>query len=179
MSPMTSRPLSIELGLLGYLHDGPLHGYQIYQSLREVDGLGQVWRIKQAQLYALLSKLEGAGYLQSRLQAQEVRPTRRIYQLTARGEATYESWLLSPVNTPRQMRQEFMVKLFFAKREGQQKASALIDNQLAVCRHWLEKHQEQGASSPAESFNQAVQQYRLGQIQAHLTWLEQIKPDEQ
>jgi PadR family transcriptional regulator, regulatory protein AphA len=177
MSPMISRPLTIELALLGYLRLDPLHGYQIHQRLQELDGPGLVWRLKQAQLYALLGKLEDNGLLLSTLQAQETRPTRRVYRLTEKGRTAYEKWLSSPVSTPRQIRQEFMVKLYFAKRENPQTVSDLIDNQLSVCQGWLDLHQEQLVAVPSGSFSWIVYNYRLEQIHATLGWLQQTKAE--
>jgi DNA-binding PadR family transcriptional regulator len=174
---MISRPLTIEFTLLGYLRAGPLHGYQLYQCLQEPGGLGQVWRIKQAHLYALLGKLEEAGFIQGALQVQETRPVRRVYQLTLEGQETYNKWVITPVNTPRQIRQEFLAKLYFAQREGEKTILTLVDNQLTVCLHWLERHHEQLITAPGETFKQVVWRYRLGQIQATLAWLQQLKSD--
>lgn len=177
MSPKTSLPLTMELGLLGYLRHGPLHGYQIHQRLLEPDGPGMVWRIKQAQLYAHLGKLEENGLIQSTLQPQETRPTRRVYRLTKEGQDAYDKWVVFPVSTPRRIRQEFLVKLYFAKWENQQTAIDLIDNQFLVCQGWLELHQKQLTTAPAGSFPLVVYQYRLGQIHATLAWLEQLRSD--
>ncbi|MGW8250894.1 MAG: PadR family transcriptional regulator, partial [Anaerolineales bacterium] len=141
------------------------------------DGPGLVWRLKQAQLYALLGKLEENGLLLSTLQAQETRPTRRVYRLTDKGERTYEDWLSSPVSNPRQIRQEFMVKLYFAKREPQPPLRALIDSQLSVCERWLESHERQFKNATEGSFRWTVTAYRLGQIQATQAWLVQLKEE--
>jgi DNA-binding PadR family transcriptional regulator len=174
MSPKTSNPLTVELALLGYLSPGPLHGYQIYQRLHAPDGPGLVWRLKQAQLYAILGKLEEIGFVRSRLQPQEKRPTRHVYQLTSEGRDALDAWLVTPVNTPRQVRQEFMLKLYFARRENEQLAATLVASQVSVCERWLEAQAEEYNSAHPGSFNRAVYQYRLGQIQAALTWLQQL-----
>jgi DNA-binding PadR family transcriptional regulator len=177
MSPKISHPLTIELGLLGYLRPGPLHGYQIHQRLQEQDGPGLVWRIKQARLYAHLGKLEEAGFLQSSMQPQETRPTRRVYRLTKEGREVYDQWMVTTVSTPRQIRQEFMVKLYFAQRESPQTVITLLDNQLSACQNWLEMYQQQLKAAPEGSFRWRVHQYRIGQIQATLAWLQWLKAD--
>lgn len=173
MSPMTSRPLTIELALLGYLQQVSLHGYQIHQRLLEPDGLGQVWRLKQAQLYALLEKLEEAGFIQGTLQAQETRPARRVFHLTPTGQEMLQAWLFSPVTRPRQMRQEFQAKLYFAQIQGHAACARLIAVQRQACQKWLA---EQKISAQQESASGAyvwlVDQYRVGQIQAMLDWLD-------
>jgi PadR family transcriptional regulator AphA len=173
MSPMIRRSLTNEYALLGFLMPGPLHGYQLHRQLCDPDGLGGVWRIKQAQLYALLDKLEGDGYITSSLQLQETRPARRVYQLTDNGQHAFQEWLASPVQTPRQMRQEFQLKLYFAQRESQELWARLINAQRTACERWLASHQSVAIiEEDNHSYAWLVDQYRIGQIQAMLDWLE-------
>jgi PadR family transcriptional regulator, regulatory protein AphA len=177
MSPMVRRSLTNEHALLGFLKQGPLHGYQLHRQLCDPLGLGRVWRIKQAQLYALLDKLEGDGYITSSLQLQETHPARRVYQLTASGQRALHEWLSTPVQAPRQMRQEFHLKLYFAQRESQELWAQLIAVQRTACQRWLESHQslamEEGKT---HSYAWLVDQYRTGQIQAMLAWLDLCGP---
>lgn len=171
MSPMIRRPLGMELALLGFLRQGPQHGYQIHQMLADPNGLGPIWRLKQSQLYALLTKLEKDGYIWGELTAQAAaRPPRRMFQLTPAGQTAYLDWLQNPVSVPRQMRQEFMTKLYFARREGPEKVRPLIALQRATCQGWL-KTLKSETVEPA-SFNWLIHQYRIGQIEAALAWLE-------
>ena len=79
MCPMTRLPLTIELALLGFLHQRPMYGYEIHQCMSDPAGLGQVWNIKQSQLYALMGKLEAEGWLYSELQVQGTRPARKVF----------------------------------------------------------------------------------------------------
>lgn len=176
MTPMISRPLGIELALLGYLQRQPLHGYEIYQRLIEPEGLGRIWWMKQAYLYALLSKLEEAGYLTASIQPQVSRPARRMFRLTINGVAAFEKWLTAPVERPRQMRQEFHVKLYFAQQEGADVCGRLIDEQRRICRLWLAEQQsavEQDRDQKVHLW--LVDLYREGQIQAMLHWLDVVQ----
>jgi DNA-binding PadR family transcriptional regulator len=173
MSPMVRRSLSIEHALLGILRQGPLHGYQLHQRLSDPAGLKQVWYVKQAQLYALLGRLEEAGYVASSVQQQETRPTRRVFHLTETGEQAFQTWMFNPVLRPRQMRQEFQAKLYFAFQEDRQFCYRLITMQRQTCQQWLvqrEKYAEQG--HPGDTFSWLVDQYRIGQIHAMLAWLD-------
>jgi DNA-binding PadR family transcriptional regulator len=173
MSPMVRRSLSIEHGLLGILRQGSMHGYQLHQRLSDPADLRRVWYVKQAQLYALLGKLEEAGYITSSVQPQETRPARRVFHLTETGEQAFQTWLFNPVLRPRQMRQEFQVKLYFACLEGSQACYRLITIQRQACQQWLvqqEKCAEQG--NPDDTFSWLVDQYRIGQIRAMLEWLD-------
>ncbi len=173
MSRVTSLPLTIEYALLGLLQRQPMHGYQLYQELTAPDGLWLIWRIKQGQLYALLAKLEEYGYLTATLQPQDTRPPRKIFQLTASGQAVLHHWLTTPVARPRQMRQEFLAKLFFAQRAGPTATTALFAVQRALCRTW--QAQEQTTATTATGFAQIVALFRLSQVDALLVWLDRCE----
>ena len=60
-----SAPASfgLEIALLGLLRAQPRHAYELHQLLQEAEPLGIIWRLKQSNLYALLAKLEEAGYV--------------------------------------------------------------------------------------------------------------------
>jgi DNA-binding PadR family transcriptional regulator len=165
--------LTIEYALLGLLQEQPMHGYQLYQELSAPNGLWLIWRIKQGQLYALLTKLEECGYLTATLEPQETRPPRKIFQLTANGQAAWQHWLTTPVARPRQMRQEFLAKLFFAQRAGQAATTALFTAQRDLCRSW--QVSEQAAESAATGFAQVVALFRLSQVEALLIWLDRCE----
>ena len=171
MSPMVRRPPGMEMALLGYLRQGPVHGYQLHQLVNDPDGLGPIWNLKQSQLYALLAKLEQDGYIRAEVEAQEpTRPPRKVFQLTAVGKSAYEHWLQNPVRSHYRMRQEFLAKLYFARREGAWPTRVLVNAQRAVCQQWLDSLSAE-AIEP-QSFGWALRQYRVGQIKADLDWLE-------
>ncbi len=176
MCPMVRRPPGIELALLGFLQQGSQYGYQIHQRVSDPTGLGLIWHLKQSQLYALLSKLEKDGYIWGELEAQEAaRPPRRMYQLTATGRAAYQQWLQSPVNLPRLMRQELMAKLYFARQGETELVRKLVALQHAVCQQWLDRMRAEKDKSA--SFSRLIYEYRIGQIEAALAWLESYRKD--
>ena len=71
--------LTIEHALLGFVYVRPGHGYEIYQQLADANGLWQVWRLKQSQLYALLTKLEEAQRLMAEVITTTSDPERGAY----------------------------------------------------------------------------------------------------
>jgi PadR family transcriptional regulator AphA len=173
MSPMVRRSLTIEYALLGFLQQGPMHGYQLHQQLNDPDGLGRIWRLKQARLYALLDRLEEDGHISSSLQQQENRPRRRIFQMTAQGQNAFQEWLSTPVQTPREMRQEFQAKLYFSQLAGCEASLLLIAVQRQVCQQWLASHKPSANDNAIEkSYAWLVDEFRIGQIQATLDWLD-------
>ena len=168
----SATTLTVEYALLGFVYDRPTHGYEIYQQLSASQGLWQVWRMKQSQLYALLTKLEDEAYLVTTLQPQEARPPRKVYSLTATGRATFEAWLATPVTHGRQMRLEFLAKLYFAYRQGPTMVAPLLQQQGVTCRRWLAELQEQSrAALTTDPFAYAVHQFRITQIESFVSWL--------
>lgn len=174
MSPMVRRPPGLELALLGFLRQGPRHGYQIYQMLSDPSGLGSIWHLKQSQLYALFTKLEEDGYVTSTLQSQDPHPPRRVIELTRPGRKVFLDWLTSPVAMPRLIRQEFLAKLYFAQRENRDTVRQLIENQRAVCRNWMDEFKKQLTASEPKSHRWMMFKYRLGQIEALQHWLDSV-----
>lgn len=173
MSPMISRPPEMELALLGLLSNGPVHGYQLHQEVTDPNGLGLIWQVKQSQLYALLAKLEKAGYIHGEIEPQEpARPPRKIFQLTESGKIAYQKWLKSPVTAHHRLRQDFMAKLFFTLQEGGKPVQELIALQKAACQKWLKSVSAEKVD-PA-SFRYFIKVYRIGQINADLNWLDEI-----
>lgn len=168
---MTHSPLTMEYALLGFLRQRPMHGYEIYQQLSEPTGLGLVWRLKQSQLYALLTKLEQAGYVTTTLEFQEARPPRKMFEPTQAGGAAFLDWLQKPVPQGRGLRLEFLAKLYFARLEGSQVTLNLIEGQRVACQGWLVQQQQEIETLRDHPFDWLVHQFRLGQIQAMLAWL--------
>jgi len=76
---MKTEP-STEYVLLGTLFFGQKHGYEIMQFLESA--LESTWRVSTSQLYVLLKRLEGKGLLQSSVETQETRPSKRVFCLT-------------------------------------------------------------------------------------------------
>jgi DNA-binding PadR family transcriptional regulator len=171
MNPMVRRPPGLELALLGFLSKEPQHGYQIHQTASNLAGLGLIWYLKQSQLYALLTKLEKDGYIQGKMETQEpYRPPRRVFSLTPMGRNAYHNWLVTPVDAPRLMRQDFMAKYYFACQEGSGSARRLLEIQRVVCQQWLEEAQSESVK-PGD-FTWQLYQYRSGQIRSMVAWID-------
>jgi DNA-binding PadR family transcriptional regulator len=169
--PMVKLPLTLEHALLGFLWREPMYGYEIYQQLQEAHALGLVWHMKQSQLYALLQRLEDAGYLGGETTQQGNRPPRRLLALTDSGREAFRRWLATPVAHGREVRLEFLAKLFFANELKIVAVGPLIAEQRRVCREWLRDLGSQATKLEADPYDWLVLQFRIGQVEAILSWL--------
>lgn len=172
MSPMVKAPLTLEHALLGFLQAGPVHAYEMHQHLRGAGSLGLVWQIKQSQLYALLARLKAAGYLSTTTAPQETRPARKMLHLTPAGRRAFQLWRTTPVLHGRDLRQEFLAKLYFAQQESPATASHLIQAQREVCAATLAKLDER-AGQALDPYSRLVFAFRRSQLTASLDWLAQ------
>jgi PadR family transcriptional regulator AphA len=164
--------LAIEHALLGFLCQHPMHGYEIYQRLRASTGLGLVWHIKRSQLYALLTDIERQGYVAAATELQDGRPPRRVFHLTEAGRAAFLAWLNTPVSRPREMRLDFLAKLFFARRNHPDLMGPLLEAQRAKCLGWLADLSARAEACDREhAYERLVWQFRARQVEAMLSWL--------
>ena len=164
------RPsLTTEIALLGFPRKQPLHGYEIYRRLNETSELRAVWRMKQSRLYALLARLEEEGLLQATHEPQDNRPPRRVFHLTPTGENIFNQWLVEPVRLPREMRLDFMLKLYFAMEEESPVVVELIRRQQEVCADWLAIQRDRDVTGSAYLI--LVRRYRYGHIESIQNWL--------
>jgi PadR family transcriptional regulator, regulatory protein AphA len=163
---------SVEYCLLGLLDEGPKHGYELHRELSRKTGLGLVWTVKQAQLYAILAKLEAEGLIAAELVAQGGRPPRKVFHLTAEGRKAYEAWTSSPASR-KDFKLDFLAKLYFARRSGGASAQALIDVQRELCGDWIGELRSRFETCEAGSLDALVYRYRIGQLEATLTWLDE------
>jgi PadR family transcriptional regulator AphA len=174
VSPRVQVPLSIEIGLLGFLRRRPMHGYEIHRELSVRTGLGSVWRLKQSHLYALLARLEEEGYVHVTIEPQDARPPRKVFELTEFGIGLFLDWVQNPVDRPRRLRMEFLVKLYFAYQEGPELAQRLIERQRDACLRWLRAEAMASDNTcPAHSFAGMICGFRRGQLGAMLAWLDE------
>jgi DNA-binding PadR family transcriptional regulator len=166
----------MKYALLGLVIDHPMHPYEMHQQLLEARSLGLVWHLKQGHLYAMVASLEEAGYLTSTTESQGSRPPRKVLHLTPEGHTAFESWVATPVAHGRDLRQEFLAKLFFAAQRRAASAITLISRQRASCESWIrDLRQEIQALETSRRYERLVLQFRLSQMEAVLSWLDQCE----
>lgn len=169
---MKTLPAS-EYALLGALMTGPRHGYQIRSFLREE--LGATWHIPTSQLYAQLRRLEEKRYVSSSLEPQESRPSRRVFELTPEGREAFLDWAQAPAKHVRDLRVEFLAKLFFLRRLSMD-GTGLIQAQKRVLEHTL-ADMESRIKSEDNAFRRLTAEFKRATAGAWLQWLvEKAKP---
>ncbi|MBN1954547.1 MAG: helix-turn-helix transcriptional regulator [Anaerolineae bacterium] len=166
---MAARRLPLEQALLGFLLQGPAHGYDLHRQVQ--DELGRVWYVGISSVYAALQQLEDDGLVQSTVVAQADRPARKVFQVTAGGREHFVAWVRRPVLVIRDVRVEFVARLYFFRVLALDGVEHLISEQESVCRQQLERLAQDAAECAPDDFYRLVVAYRKGQIEATLNWL--------
>ncbi len=82
----------LEMVAINILHNGKIHGYEIVQKLKKLDGL----RIREGNIYAILTRLRVDGIVKSSEEGTYGGPPRICFELTREGrniaEKMNEHW---------------------------------------------------------------------------------------
>jgi DNA-binding PadR family transcriptional regulator len=163
--------LSPEFPLLGFLSQGPAHGYELHQKL--TTELGQVWHLSQSQVYSILNRLEGRGFIQGTLQEQQKLPAKRLFALTTSGKKRFQEWLSAPSrSSARAIRVEFITRLYFAYDQNPRNALQLVETQIVDTRARLQELEATRSSHTTDHiFNRMGLDLRIHQLNSILGWL--------
>ena len=166
-APLTAAQCAI----LGLLHDRPAHGYDLQHWFVGDGDLGAVLPLEQASLYAALKELAPRGLIAGTEAREGLRPPRTVYALTPAGQHTLEQWLKQPVARLRQVRLDFLVKLYLLRRRGKAQLRALVDAQIAACLDYLADLEARAAALDPEEFGYLVIESRTSAARSTLDWL--------
>ncbi|NIQ40370.1 MAG: hypothetical protein GTN81_17565 [Proteobacteria bacterium] len=160
--------LPFECAILGALMKRPMHGYDIHKFLSTA--LKGVWYVGMSNMYNMLKKLEAHGYVSSTIEANGNRPARRVFNITQKGESLFKDWIAKPVDNIRDLRVEFIAKLYFLRDLRLSGGVRLIERQKVVCRKILDSSE---LSTPKRSdFLRLLYDFKSCQIKSILSWLE-------
>jgi len=172
------------LGLLALSETGSGHGYDLARQFSPDAPLGNVVRIEPGMVYHHLKKLERLGWVTVVAGEVQGRPARRLFALSATGQAELERWLSEPVAHTREIRLDFLVKLYFALLLDPTLAVRLVDEQLERCSLLVESltnrlggESQRSERGSADRFGEMVIDMRLAQTRAALDWLDRVGRD--
>ncbi len=157
--------------ILAMLAKEPSHGYELRSRLRQA--LGPVGDdLNAGQVYVTLTRLEKAGLVTSVAEPGQVRPDRKVYELTADGQHRVAAWL-AEVAWPRPDLTEFHLKLIAAATARIADPLAIVDAQRREVLRRLRDAQRAAMNldDPASDAGLLLEGIVL-RLQADLRWLE-------
>jgi PadR family transcriptional regulator AphA len=170
------------LGLLALSESGTGHGYDLARQFSPEAPLGNVVRLEPGMVYHHLKKLERLGWVTVVPETGPGRPARRLFALSSTGRSELRRWLSEPVARTREIRLDFLVKLYLALLLDPALAVRLVDEQRHLCARLVESlsnrlrmaQVEDDRSANTANFGDMVLDMRLAQTRAALAWLDRV-----
>lgn len=107
--------MSLKMLILAIVEAKPSTGYAITKEFDAVAGF--FWRASHQQVYRELAALADEGLVRFKDVAQEGRPDKKVYAITAAGRRAFAEWFKQPQDVPR-LNDPLMVKVFTGELGG-------------------------------------------------------------
>ncbi len=159
-----------EYAVLGLVRKKPAYGYELQRVLGGRSGLARVCPVEPAMVYAILKSLSGLELIDGEWDSSSY-PPKAIYTATDLGELAFQRWLRSPVARMREVRLDFMAKLYFAMDEGQDLCRELLEEQIEICRRYGEEIASELAAEEPQSFDALALGSKLSAARLTEDWL--------
>jgi PadR family transcriptional regulator AphA len=160
-----------EYAILGLLLLQPGHGYQIAKELAPNSGLGLICPLQPSNVYFILGNLERGGLIEGADGPDDLYPPRTVFQVTAAGRRAYRSWIRQPPTRLRQVRLDFLLKVYFLRQQGSETILGLLRDQIEFCQRYVSEWKERARSTEADSFDRLAMRSRVAAGQGTLDWL--------
>jgi DNA-binding PadR family transcriptional regulator len=172
---MARRAETIELAVLGLLHEGPMHGYELRKRLNLMLGWGRV--LSYGSLYPTLKKMLRGNLIEEA--ATTVTPvTRRpriVYQLTEAGQDEFER-LMMEVGPTAWEDDNFDIRFAFFSRTDMEIRLRVLEGRRTRLQERLERVQSQLSMTQKEVDRYAMELQRHGveSVEREVRWLSDL-----
>ncbi|MFT4289412.1 helix-turn-helix transcriptional regulator [Nocardioides sp.] len=172
---MARRAETIELAVLGLLHEGPMHGYELRKRLNLMLGWGRV--LSYGSLYPTLKKMLRAHLIEE--ETASITPvTRRpriVYRVTETGHREFER-LMSEVGPTAWEDDNFDIRFAFFGRTDMEIRLRVLEGRRTRLQERLDRVQRELAMTQKEVDQYAAELQRHGveQVESEVRWLSEL-----
>ena len=172
---MARRAETIELAVLGLLHEGPMHGYELRKRLNLMLGWGRV--LSYGSLYPTLKKMLRGALIEETSTAATVttRRPRIVYQVTEAGHAEFER-LMSEVGPIAWEDDNFDIRFAFFGRTDMEIRLRVLEGRRTRLQERLDRVQQQLSMTQKEVDRYAAELQRHGveSVEREVRWLSDL-----
>ena len=161
-----------ELLLLGLLRRQEMHGYQLHEFINR--DLAYCTDLKKATAYNLLKKMADEGWVTETEEQEGNRPPRKVYQITASGEALFQRLLRDNLAGHTIMHLPDGIGLAFIEAIPPQEAATLLEKRHTAIAQELETLQQARQRGHSQGGLRLIVEHQAIHLNAELTWLTQI-----
>ena len=169
---MTRRGDTLELAVLGLLHESPMHGYELRKRLNLVLGWGRV--LSYGSLYPALKKMLRAGWISEEAAEAPATASRRqriVYELTPAGNERFAQ-LLSDAGPAAWEDGDFDVRFAFFGRTDREIRLRILEGRRTRLEERLARVEQQLARLRADdTYAAELQRHGLESVQREVSWL--------
>jgi DNA-binding PadR family transcriptional regulator len=131
---MTRAPNATAGSLLGFLHTGPMSGWDLFQVAQRV--IGEFWSVTRSQVYRELGRLAEDGLVEV---GERGPRDRRPYALTDAGREAFLQWLDQDPG-PEQIRFPLLLTMSFGRHLPPERLAAFVEADRLVHEERLARH---------------------------------------
>lgn len=169
---MSDRRLNATAGsLLGFLHGGPLTGYELAATAERT--IGDFWSLTQSQVYRELAWMAEAGLVEA---GERGARDRRPYAISDAGRMAFEEWVARPPG-PETIRHPLLLAVRFGRYMPSERLAAFIRQHRDAHAEKLRTYELEAASMAAappgevDSFQRATLAFGIAYERAVLDWV--------
>jgi DNA-binding PadR family transcriptional regulator len=173
---MARRGETIELAVLGLLHEAPMHGYELRKRLNLMLGWGRV--LSYGSLYPALKKMLRSNLIEESAPAVTTVVSRRpriVYQLTEAGDAEFTR-LMAEVGPTAWEDDNFDIRFAFFGRTDMEIRLRVLEGRRSRLQERLERVQKELSMTQQEVDRYAAELQRHGveSVEREVRWLSEL-----
>ena len=174
---MEERPLNATAAsLLGFLHSGPLTGWDLVATAEAL--IGDFWSLTRSQVYRELAAMAASGLVTA---GERGRRDRRPYTITAAGREAFAQWVEREPG-PELIRFPLLLTIAFGRYLPPERLAGFVARHREVHSERLKGYRETKAAltaGPGEPDPYALATLDFGLIyeEAVLNWFDRLPPD--
>ena len=174
---MARRGETLELAVLGLLHESPMHGYELRKRVNAVLGCSRL--LSYGSLYPALKKMLKAGWIAEHVAAPEPgvvsRRQRIVYELTPAGYAEFQQ-LLADVGPSAWEDDTFDVRFAFFSRTDMEARLRILEGRRSRLQERLDRvqHQLQKTQRQMDRYAMELQRHGVESVEREVRWLSDL-----
>ena len=167
---VTSRPLNATAAsLLGFLHRGPMTGWELMRTAEQ--SIGDFWSLTQSQVYRELAQMADEGFVTA---GERGARERRPYELTAGGRDAFMEWAQQPPGEET-IRFPLLLALNFGEHIPTARLAAFIAHHRAIHQARLAQYELDAQSDIDDPYRKATLDFGLAYERAVLGWFDRLE----
>jgi DNA-binding PadR family transcriptional regulator len=171
------RGETLELAVLGLLHESPMHGYELRKQVNGVLGWSRL--LSYGSLYPALKRMLRAGWIAEHVTDPEPgavgRRQRIVYELTAAGQEQFRR-LMADVGPAAWEDDTFDVRFAFFSRTDMEARLRILEGRRSRLQERLDRvqHQLERTQRQVDRYARELQRHGVESVEREVRWLSEL-----